>query len=54
MSDHGANSIGGYEEVLAEFLSDRGRWPQLGDVLERERRTDIEASYELASTQHDR
>ena len=36
---------GDYEAVLAEFLSDRGRWPQLGDFLERERRADIEASY---------
>ena len=31
--------------VLAEFLADRGRYPELGDVLERDRRADIEASY---------
>ncbi len=46
MSDRGnPPEDGGYEAVLAEFLSDRGRWPQLGDVLERERLADIEASY---------
>lgn len=46
MGDRGNPSEdGGYDAVLAEFLSDRGRWPQLGDVLERERRADIEASY---------
>lgn len=46
VSNHGnPPEDGGYEVVLAEFLSDRGRWPELGDVLERERRADIEASY---------
>ena len=34
-----------YEDVLAEFLGDRGRYPELGDALERSRRADIEASY---------
>ena len=31
--------------VLAEFLADRGRYPELGDVLERDRIADIEANY---------
>ena len=35
----------GYEAVLAEFLGDRGRWPELAGVLERERTAEIEASY---------
>lgn len=34
-----------YETALAEFLSDRGRYPELGDVLERTHQAEIEASY---------
>ena len=34
-----------YEAVLEEFLGDRGRYPELGDALERTRHADIEATY---------
>lgn len=34
-----------YETALAEFLSNRGRYPKLGDVLKRTHQAEIEASY---------
>lgn len=30
-----------YRAALAEFIADRGRYPELGDVLERDRLADI-------------
>ena len=46
MSDGGGPpDVDSYEAVLAEFLGDRGRYPELGDALERSRAADIEASY---------